>query len=352
MNNNQCIINWGYSYCLCTSGKSQITPAVLRMNIHRNPAPLRVSLGSPHWLGNILSCSQTSHNRSHGAPIPVIRDASYSDGPSAMTLVSVRNTRVFRTALTALTEHRTLWRRTIRYTSPRRRVALHTYLLDWVETYMHHQNDTCVTLFAVAAVMLKPFTQRLAMCMSFSCRRFFGNAAGAPGNHSYNLSFNDFQNLCIQFVFSSMYLCIYIATYLHLRYPWISVHPPCLINDVLGGCDRASWDMHLEAEIEWTQRCTWRPGLTELRDALGGRDHVNLEALIESVWRYTWWLWLSEFGDALGGRNRASLEIHLEAVIERVWRCTWRPWSSEIGRVLGGGRWTARPVPRLYSSVS
>jgi len=47
---------------------------------------------------------------------------------------------------------------------------------------------------------------------------FFGNAAGVPGNHSYYLSFNDFQNLCIQFVFSSMYLCIYIATYLHTVY--------------------------------------------------------------------------------------------------------------------------------------
>jgi len=75
-----------------------------------------------------------------------------------------------------------------------------------------HQNDTCVTRFAVAAVMLKPFTQRLAMFMTFSGRRLFGNAAGAPGNHSYYLSFNAFQNLCIQFVFSSMYLC-YLSTH-------------------------------------------------------------------------------------------------------------------------------------------
>jgi len=64
----------------------------------------------------------------------------------------------------------------------------------FVVTFTHHQKDTCVTLFAGAAVMLKPLTQRLAML-----------------NHSYYLSFNDFQNLCIQFVFSSMYLCIYIA---------------------------------------------------------------------------------------------------------------------------------------------
>jgi len=160
--------------------------------------------------------------------------------------------------------------------------------------------------------------------MSFSSRHFFGNAAGAPGNHSYNLSFNNFQNICIQFVFSSMYLCIYIATYLHLRYPWISVHPPSLINDVLRGGDQASWGIHLEAEIEWTQRCTWRPGSSELRDALRGRDRANLEAVIERVWRYTWWLWLSECGDELGGCDRASLEIHLEAVMKWDWTRTWR----------------------------
>jgi len=160
--------------------------------------------------------------------------------------------------------------------------------------------------------------------MSFSSRRFFGNAAGAPGNHRYNLSFNDFQNLCIQFVFSSLYQCIYIATYLHLRYPWISVHPPSLIIDVLGCRDWASWDMHLEAEIEWTQRCPWGRGSTELRVALGGRDRANLEAVIERVWRYTWWLWLSEFGDALGGCDRVSLEMHLEAVMKWDLTCTWR----------------------------
>jgi hypothetical protein len=42
----------------------------------------------------------------------------------------------------------------------------------------------------------------------------FGNAAGVTGNHSYYLSFNDIYNSHIQFVFSSMYLCIYIATHL------------------------------------------------------------------------------------------------------------------------------------------
>ena len=60
--------------------------------------------------------------------------------------------------------------------------------------------------------MLKPFTQCLAMFLPFSGHRFCGNAAGAPGNHSYYLSLNDFQNLSIQFVFSSMYLC-YLSTH-------------------------------------------------------------------------------------------------------------------------------------------
>ena len=36
-------------------------------------------------------------------------------------------------------------------------------LLYFVVTFTHHQKGTCVTLFAGAAFMLKPFTQRLAM---------------------------------------------------------------------------------------------------------------------------------------------------------------------------------------------
>ena len=39
----------------------------------------------------------------------------------------------------------------------------------------------------------------------------------------------------------------------------ISVHPPSLLHDILGGSDRASLEMHLEAEIEWTERFTSRP---------------------------------------------------------------------------------------------
>ena len=48
---------------------------------------------------------------------------------SATTLVSFRKTRVFRTALRALMEPRTLRRRNTRFPSPRQQVAFHTYLL-------------------------------------------------------------------------------------------------------------------------------------------------------------------------------------------------------------------------------
>jgi len=46
----------------------------------RTQVSLRVSLGFPHWLGDGPTCSQTDHNGSHGAPVQVIRDRSYSEG--------------------------------------------------------------------------------------------------------------------------------------------------------------------------------------------------------------------------------------------------------------------------------
>jgi len=167
-------------------------------------------------------------------------------------------------------------------------------LLYFVVTFTHHQKDTCVKLFTGAAVMLKPCTQCLAML-----------------NHSYYLSFNNFQNLCIQFVFSSMYLCIYIA---NMYSP--SLSPPPL-------------PQYLRTPAIAHSRCTWRPWSSELRDALGGRDWVNsvihCEAVIERVQRCTWRPKSSELRDTLRGRDQASLEMQLEAVIERVSRCTLRP---------------------------
>jgi len=75
--------------------------------------------------------------------------------------------------------------------------------------------------------MLKPFTQRLAML-----------------NHRYYLSLNDFQNLCIQFVFSSMYLCIYVSMYL---YSYLSTHG---ISGLAAGGDCQQFEVRLKMTIE------------------------------------------------------------------------------------------------------
>jgi len=49
-----------------------------------------------------------------------------------------------------------------------------------------------------------------------------------------------------------------------------------------------------------------------------------LEAVIEQGWRCNWTLRLSELRDALGGRDRASLEMYLQAMIKRDQRSTWK----------------------------
>jgi len=42
-------------------------------------------------------------------------------------------------------------------------------------------------------------------------------------------------------------------------------------------------EMHFEAMIERVWRCNWRPRLSGLRDALGGRDQASLETHWEAV---------------------------------------------------------------------
>jgi len=184
-------------------------------------------------------------------------------------------------ALTTLTEPRTLSGIISQFPSPRR----------WVRVYW------------TDVVALRYAWEHLGACWITVERSgkniFFGNAAGAPENHSYNLSFNDFQNLCIQFVFSSMYLCIYIATYLHTVYlDWqhavIESNSRCSwtwrlseLRDTLRGHDWVSLEMQLETEIEWTQRCTGRPWSSECRDALWGRDRASVQMQLETEIEWT-----------------------------------------------------------------
>jgi hypothetical protein len=79
----------------------------------------------------------------------------------------------------------------------------------------------------------------------------------------------------------------------HLHYLCISIQPLLLLEDVLGGHDRARVEMHLETVIGQFWRCTWRP-------IDWGNPEMHLPARIEGVGRCTWWLRSSELRDALG----------------------------------------------------
>ena len=139
------------------------------------------------------------------------------------------------------------------------------------------------------------------------------------------------------------FLTIYLEAVIELV--WRCTWRPRLseLRDALGGHDWSSLEMHREAAIEWVWRCNWRSGLSELRDPLGGRDRLSLEmqlaAEVEWTPRCTLRPWSSKFGDAIADRDWVNSEIHSEAVIKWVWRCTCsRLQSSEIGGLLGGSR--------------
>jgi hypothetical protein len=68
----------------------------------------------------------------------------------------------------------------------------------------------------------------------------------------------------------------------HLGYSSISIHPLSLLADVLGGHDQACFEMHLQTEIEGTERCRWGPGSSEFRDALEDGDRATLTMHLET----------------------------------------------------------------------
>ena len=85
-----------------------------------------------------------------------------------------------------------------------------------------------------------------------------------------------YSHLCI---YVSMYQCIYIATHLHRIYlDWLQA--------VLVSISRCAWkwqssasEIHYEAVIEQVCRCTWMPWSCEL----GGPNRASLEIHLEAV---------------------------------------------------------------------
>jgi len=103
-------------------------------------------------------------------------------------------------------------------------------------------------------------------------------------------------------------------------YPCIPVHSPSPHNDIIGGLNQSSSEIHLLGVCNWASLEIHFEAVTKRvwRDVLGGHDHANLQA----IW--------SHGGDRLGGRDWASLEMLMQAVIQQVWRYSWRPWSGEF----------------------
>jgi hypothetical protein len=245
-----------------------------------NTPPSTFSSTLPSMLWRILLLA---HNGTHPA--------------SATTLVSVRNNRVFRTTLTALTEPRTICGSCTCFLSPRRRVRIYwTDVVGFRSTWEHLE---------VEWITVEQSGKNI----------FFGNDAGAPENHGYHLSCNDFQNVWIQFIYSSI-----------LQYSDQSTHGICGMA-ARRNCEQ--FKVCLKMTLEWTQRYTTRPWSSEFGDSHGGRDWASLEmywkAVIEQVWRCTLRPWSSESGNALGDWDWLNWELHMEAGIERDWRCNWKP---------------------------
>ena len=158
---------------------------------------------------------------------------------------------MFRTALTALTEPRTLWRRITCFPSPRRCAALRRISTMYSSHWKPSGEEGIPT----------------GLQSTWEHQRDAWEHWQQAWEHLESQS-------CIQFIFSSIYLCNYIATHLHTLYlDWLQA----VLDDQFEVC--------LKMTIEWTQRYTPRT-------------------------------WSSDFGYSVGGGNWADLEIHLEAVID------------------------------------
>jgi len=204
------------------------------------------------------------------------KKTQWKQDSSATNLVSVTNTRVFRTALTALTEPRTLWLRITCY-------PLHCiskmYLSHWSERMSSVNLDASISRVSDPRRALLPAFRVTGSAddkpgSTGDIPGSAGDMSGSTSNHSHVFSL--YSHLCISI---SMYLYSYPSTH--------------AISGLAAGGAWEQFEVHLKMTIEWTQRYTPRP-------------------------------WSGEFGDTFGGGNRAYLGIHLEAVIERDWTSTRR----------------------------
>jgi len=133
---------------------------------------------------------------------------------------------------------------------------------DWIDALAF--SWTWELLGVPATILRAPTTSlgapRMTIGQAVRSSIFFGNTVGSTGYYSYYISFNDLWNSCIQFVFSLMYLCIYLATNQQ------TVYLACR-----------------QAVLESKSSYAWKWRSRKLRYTLRGGYCVNLEMDMESV---------------------------------------------------------------------
>jgi len=101
-------------------------------------------------------------------------------------------------------------------------------------------------------------------------------------------------------------------------------------DDALQASGHVNSLIHVEANVMWTQRHTWRPSSSKCGDGLEGHNYANLVAMTKQVWRWTLTRKSCELRDAHGGQYVVNMEMQLQAMIKQVSGHTLRPWSNKL----------------------
>jgi hypothetical protein len=102
-----------------------------------------------------------------------------------------------------------------------------------------------------------------------------------------------------------------VSTYTSMQ--WTSEY-----DDALRGSDHVNSQIHVEANVVWTQWYTCRPSSSKCGDGHEGHNYANLVAMTKQVCRWTLTWKLYELRDALGGRYVVNIDMKLQAMIKRV----------------------------------
>jgi hypothetical protein len=154
--------------------------------------------------------------RCHLLYLLIIRIIKWSMGQwttSATTLVSVWNTRVFRSAQMALTKPHTLWRRITRFPSPWRRVTLHT-----------HRHYYAPGIRTIRTTCVLHFSQGLQLCCSCSHNAWPCLCLSLADSHILPLRYCYISDAALAPSMFSFEILSHIAIQSSLRIPRLPLH--------------------------------------------------------------------------------------------------------------------------------